>query len=445
MFKGEDDIFYYATSNNGLVIKEGSTYKVLNDENGLANSILDCYQRDDGSVIMATSKGLFIKNGDSIDTLTVEDGLSDNILYSVLEGDNGEIYVSSNRGLNILDFSKNPVHVRIISFLDGLASDECNRDALFKDSTGRIWVGTVKGVTCYDPKKDLPNSLTPEVHFTRVRLFEDDIHLKNFKKHVSFKYNENYFKINFIGIDISSPRSISYKYRVVGMEDDWFETNEGYVQLTNISSGDYRFEVMAQNKWGYWGEPVSISFAIMPPFWETWWFISMALLMIIGAGTFLVMTRFKQLIAIERLRTKIAADLHDNIGASLTEISIMGEVLSARLSPEENDVKSGLNSIAETSRSLVDKMSDIVWLVNPKRDSLYDLILRLKDSYTDLLYHKGISFKSNNLKSLEKISLSMECRQNLYLIFKEAINNSLKHSNCSEITLDANVKGKNLM
>jgi len=150
------------------------------------------------------------------------------------------------------------------------------------------------------------------------------------------------------------------------------------------------------------------------------------------------------LLAIERLRTKIAADLHDNIGSSLTEIAVTGELLSQNLVGANDSLRKGIATITETSRELVDKMSDIVWLVNPKRDSLYDLILRLKDSYTELLSYKGISFKSDNLKSLTNVSLKMEQRQNLYLIFKEGINNCIKHSSCDEILLNANVVGKRL-
>jgi signal transduction histidine kinase len=100
--------------------------------------------------------------------------------------------------------------------------------------------------------------------------------------------------------------------------------------------------------------------------------------------------------------------------------------------------------ISDNSRNLIDSMSDIVWLVNPKRDSLYDLILRLRDTYSELSSYTNISFRSENIKELEKISLSMEHRQHLYLIFKEAINNSITHSKCSQITLDASVKGRRL-
>jgi signal transduction histidine kinase len=101
--------------------------------------------------------------------------------------------------------------------------------------------------------------------------------------------------------------------------------------------------------------------------------------------------------------------------------------------------------ISTNSRNLIDNMSDIVWLVNPKRDSLYDLILRLRDTYSELSSYTSISFRSENIKSLEKVSLKMEHRQHLYLIFKEAINNCITHGQCSEITLDALVKGSTLL
>ena len=150
------------------------------------------------------------------------------------------------------------------------------------------------------------------------------------------------------------------------------------------------------------------------------------------------------MLSVERLRTKLAADLHDNIGSSLTEISILSEVINTKLNNKDEDVTKNLNKISIKSRYLIDKMSDIVWLVNPQRDSLYDLILRLQDTYSELLADTSISFRSENLKSLEKVSLSMEHRQHLFLIFKEAINNSITHSNCSEILLNAKVEGKKL-
>ena len=150
--------------------------------------------------------------------------------------------------------------------------------------------------------------------------------------------------------------------------------------------------------------------------------------------------RIKNLLAIEKLKSKLAADLHDNIGSGLTEISILSEVASRKNNLLQNGCGSELNEISDLSRQLVDNMSDIVWVVNPNRDSLHDLILRLKDSYSELLNSLDISFKAKHLEKLEDVKLPMDVKQNLYLIFKEAINNSIKHSNCKHITLDANLR-----
>jgi signal transduction histidine kinase len=147
-------------------------------------------------------------------------------------------------------------------------------------------------------------------------------------------------------------------------------------------------------------------------------------------------------LAIEKLKTKLAADLHDNIGSGLTEISILSELTERELNNGSKNTSKNLKSISETARELIDNMSDIVWVVNPKRDSLHDLIIRLKSSYNEVLTYMGISMKTTNLDKLENVKLPMEYRQNLYLIFKEGINNSLKHSRCDKIFLEANVRGE---
>jgi len=231
-----------------------------------------------------------------------------------------------------------------------------------------------------------------------------------------------------------------------GFDNDWINSgSRRYVTYTNLDPGKYIFRVKGSNNDGIWNDTgAQIAITVLPPLWRTWWFISSAIILIVGIIVLIIYFRIKNLLDIERLRIKLAADLHDNIGSSLTEISILSEVISKKIKTEDNDIKKSLNMISNSSRNLIDNMSDIVWLVNPKRDSLYDLILRLRDIYSELSSYTSISFKSENIKSLEKISLSMEHRQHLYLIFKEAINNSITHGSCSEINLDASVKGGKL-
>ena len=232
-----------------------------------------------------------------------------------------------------------------------------------------------------------------------------------------------------------------------GFDHDWISAGKRrYVTYTNLDPGEYVFRVKGSNNDGIWNESgTQVIIRILPPLWRTWWFVSSVLLLVGVIITLIIYFRVKHLLDIERLRIKLAADLHDNIGSSLTEISILSEVISKKIKTEDEGIRKSLNMISNSSRNLIDNMSDIVWLVNPKRDSLYDLILRLRDTYSELSSYTSISFRSENIKSLEKVSLPMEKRQHLYLIFKEAINNCITHSECSEITLDASVKGSKLL
>ena len=147
--------------------------------------------------------------------------------------------------------------------------------------------------------------------------------------------------------------------------------------------------------------------------------------------------RVKSQLEIEKLKLKIASDLHDNIGAGLTEISILSEVAERSGDNSGSVVKNDLRKISDTARLLVDSMSDIVWVVNPQRDSLHDLIVKLKDSYNEFFSTIGISFRVNNIEKSDDIKLPMEYKQNLLLMFKEAINNAIKHSGCKKLTLEA--------
>jgi signal transduction histidine kinase len=168
--------------------------------------------------------------------------------------------------------------------------------------------------------------------------------------------------------------------------------------------------------------------------------ILLILLAAVAVTAALISLRSRQLLAIERLRASLAADLHDHIGAGLTEIAILSEIAAQRAGAPVPE----LGRVADTARQLVDKMNEIVWLVNPRRDSLHELFLRLKDSYADLFASSGILFRASNLSLFEGVHLPMELRENLYLIFKEALHNALRHSGCGEIELKVELRGRRL-
>jgi signal transduction histidine kinase len=442
---------YFGTKQGIVICREGSV-DVPQSPAALAGAhVWSIHQATDGAMYFGTnSSGLLYMRGGfftdgRLDTLDVSGGLSDNTIYGILEDDDGRLYLSTHRGVNIVDISRGVPSVRRLRHSDGLASDECNQGAAFKDSGGRLWFGTIRGVSCYDPSRDPPNPAPPQVHFTRIRLFDDDLALSAFTPRATFDHDENYFEFDFVGTNPAAPEKVVYQYRLSNIDRGWVETRHNFVQYRALPHDDYTFELRARNEWGYWSVPAALSFTIKPPFWKAWWFIVLIVLAAGGTIVFLVMNRVQHMLAIERLRTKIAADLHDDVGAGLTEISITGEVIAQKLPEESRVLVSGeLGRIGGAARQLINSMSDIVWLVNPSRDSLHDLIARLGDSYKETLNAANVTFRVHNVDTLKNVRLAMERRQHVFLIFKEAINNALKYSGCSKISLEVELSGVRL-
>jgi len=445
VYKLKNETLLLGTENSGIVKIKNNSITTVTKQHGLAdNKVLSIFEKKDGTILVGTQGGLTVIKNETFKVYNTLNGLSDNTIYGVAEDNHNQIYLTTNRGVDILKFKENQIQVRNISMKNGLAGNECNVRGLFKDSKGRMWIGTLKGISCYDPLKDNIAQTPPEIKLTSVRLYDkivDDFY--NNKKLV-FKHNENYLRFRFMGVNHTSPGQVKYQYRLTNVDPWWVDSDVRFARYANLDKGDYRFEVRAKNQGGNWSKIAGVSFTILAPFYLSWWFITLSVIIVASTVTLFVTMRVRQVIQFERLRTKLSADLHDNVGAGLTEISILSEVIALAKERNNPDITKNLNLISCTARQLVDSMSDIVWLVNPKRDSLYDLIIRLEETYLEIFNSKGISFKSKNLVSLESISLPMDYRQHLYLIFKEGINNSLKYSQCSKIFLDADVDGKKL-
>ncbi|MBL1213737.1 MAG: hypothetical protein HND52_10310 [Ignavibacteriae bacterium] len=400
----------------------------------------------DGTTFFGSnSNGLFILENGQLDTLTTKNGLSNNTIYGIIEDDKNYIYLSTHKGINILERKNEIWHIRHLGFNEGLPSEECCQGAAFRDKDNSLWWGTIKGAVRYNPRRELSNSIVPQVHINHIWMFEQEISLPENGDKIEFNHNENYLKFNFIGIDLTAPHKVNYRYRLSGIDKNWVESSRRFVQYTNLPDGQYLFEVKAANQWGNWSKADGLKFIIQPPFWKTWWFILLAIAAISISISLLITYRVKQLMAIERLRTKIAADLHDDIGAGLTEISILGEIVTQVLPDKtDTDVSGMIEKISLRARELIDSMSDIVWLVNPHKESLFDLIARLNDVFETLLEANNIMFNPVNVEALKKVKLKMEHRHHLYLILKEAMLNSIKYSKCRKILLQVAVNIKSM-
>ncbi|HSR17285.1 MAG TPA: two-component regulator propeller domain-containing protein, partial [Ignavibacteriaceae bacterium] len=354
----------------------------------------------------------------------LDNGLASNIIYGVQGDKNDNIWLSTDNGLTLLDSKRNLV--RNYNAQDGLQGNQFFWGASFKGTGGELFFGGTNGFNSFHPEELKINAHVPPVFITNFQIFNTSVSANDQRsplkksiestKEIELSYSQNVFSFEFTALDFTAPNKNRYKYFMEGFDNSWIQSgNRRFVTYTNLDPGEYTFKAAGSNNDGIWNETgASIKIKILPPFWRTWWFVLLSSILLISLVSYIIGSRVRNLLAMERLRSKLAADLHDNIGSGLTEISILSEVISKKINPAESGVKKSLKMISDTSRSLIDGMSDIVWLVNPKRDSLYDLILRLRDTYSELFSYTDISFRSENIKALEKVSLSMEHRQHLY-------------------------------
>ena len=441
---------WFGTNFGALRVRDGTVDIPASDPILSTSKIWSIHEARDGTLYFGTDgAGLLIarkgvRAGVPLEVFDVDDGLSENSVLGILETDDGRLFLSTHRGVTILDRSTTPWLVRQLHKSDGLPSDECNQGAVFSDSRGRLWFGTVRGISCYDPYRDRPISTPPFIHILRTQLFEEDLPRSEFGK-VAFNHRQNFFKFHFIATNPSSPGNVRYRFRLSGVDPRWVDDTRTMVQYTELPPDHYAFDVMARNEWGVWSQPATLGFVITPPWWSTWWFRIVALLFVVTLAAWIVRARMHRLLAFERLRTKIAADLHDDIGAGLTEISITSHVLSHKLPTDQRDKVAGeLRRLDSASSKLVQDMSDIVWLVNPRRDRLQDLFLRLGDTNRAAFEARSIQFHLENMEALSGLRLNMEARQHLFLIFKEAVNNALKYSGCRQLRLGAVRQGRQI-
>lgn len=369
--------------------------------------------------------------------------LNSSVVYGILEDNENNLWMSTDNGIFKFNI-KNELFVQY-DLQDGLQSMEFSGGAYYKTSKGEMFFGGINGFNYFFPDSIKENQFIPSIVISSVRVM--NIPLKEEKDTLKLSYDNNFLTFEFAALDYTNPPDNQYAYMLDGFDRDWHYVyaNNRIANYINLPPGEYIFKVRGSNNDGLWNyDGTSIYLIITPPFWKTWWFVTIFFFTTAFLIYYLSTIRYRNLLTIEKLKSKLSADLHDNIGSGLTEISILSELASTGVNEIDKETSKKLISISEKARNLIDTMSDIVWMVNPQRDSLYHLMLRLKDSYSELLHSMGISFSTVNLEKFSSIKLPMDYKQNLFLIFKESIHNAIKHSECKKIILEANINKDSL-
>jgi signal transduction histidine kinase len=258
--------------------------------------------------------------------------------------------------------------------------------------------------------------------------------------------DERQIQIDFSGLSFGVGDPIRFQYRLVGADRNWSAPAEtrsvSYAQLTR---GEYRFEVRAVGASGVVSAaPAVVSFRVLAPVWARWWFIAAAVGAIAVGAHLAYRMRTARLVEVERIRTRIAADLHDDIGANLSRIAMMSDVAQTQLASPGAGTGQLLASVASISRESVDAMSDIVWAVDPSRDRFKDLAQRMRRVASDVLSARDITVTFRSAGPDGDWPLGADVRREVLLIFKEAVNNLARHSAAREATIDLAV-GRGLL
>lgn len=300
-----------------------------------------------------------------------------------------------------------------------------------------VAMGFRKGYAYFSPDfKNSPVPTAPVIESFKINnqpiLSEPQKRGKNI---LSFSYKENAVNIAFTAFLFSDPDNINFRYRLKGADTGWqYPGNQRSANYAQLQPGSYTFLVQSGNSNSYWNNNVtSISFTITPPYWGTWWFRTLFLLAVASILYQLYQYKMRHLKTIEIIRQNIASDFHDDLGSTLSSISIFSEVASQKTDTDLPGAKNMIDDIGVRARAMIHSMNDMVWTIRPENDNLYKLMQRMEEFSYPVAEAKEIQLSFLMDEGLYNIKTDMVRRKNLFLIFKEAFNNAVKYSNADSI------------
>lgn len=387
---------------------------------------------------------------------SVRDGLADDVISSIVDDGHGYFWLGTERGIcrvkqrdleEFADGKRN--HFESIRYGkdQGLLSVECPggyQPAVWRTRAGDIWFATSKGAVTTDPTSLGTNLIQPPLVLEKI-LVNDEAITNHVGIQIPYGYRELQFE--YTSPSFSSPERIRFRHQLVGLDPDWVDAGTTRaVSYPRLAPGRYIFRFTAGNADGVWNaSPVSVAFQVIPAYWQTAWFKALTLLTFASLVAWGVRYRYVQKMrrkmrqleqahAIEQERMRIARDIHDDLGARLTQMAFLSEMAAGEIGPA-SQAGERLGKIAEGSRQAIRSLDEIVWAVNPRKDTLPDFLDYLSHYANEFFRSTDIRCRQDLPMIIPEISLSAEVRHHLFLACKEALNNIRKHARATEVWL----------
>lgn len=446
------------------------------DASSLSNNSFRCFFKDSKQRLWIGTRcglNLVYQKGPnqkaSFKIFGLQDGLPNDVIHAIEEDDSGKLWLSTNKGLVVFDPENlsEPV-VSTYTRSDGLSSSSFVFRSSYKDESGFMYFGTGAGLNIFKPDSLPKNQFVPPVVFTKLKVLNKlivpqdsekpilDVSIPYAKK-ITLKHWQNIIEIQFAALDFQKPENNLYQYKLSSLNEDWVDCkHDNKVTFTNLAPGNHILLVKGSNNDGIWNEtPAVLEVIVLPPFWKTWWayllYAIFGILMIAGIVRLRVNKRLRLVDAQNRLekarqeeraqlRKKNAADFHDELGHRLTKISLFLE-LAERESKPESGIKNYLQKIKQNAAGLSQGVRDLIWSLDPDKDSLYQTLLRLQEFGDQLYEYSHVAFKTQGIQpDLDQTILKPDVKKQILLIFKEAMNNSLKYAEATEAFLAFEIK-----
>lgn len=388
---------------------------------------------DDGRLWLGTYHGLnaFNPETETFIHFTETDGLASNIVRGIIRNRN-DLWLSTNNGLSRFNIQTSAVDNFTVN--DGLQSSEFKGGAYFKSSSGELYFGGINGFNVFKPDRLPMNLNMPPVVLTDFSV--SGVRRDIIDGKVNLRYIESFFTIHFAALDFVSPADNRYRYKLTGFDHDWIDAgNQNEARYTSVPPGEYEFRVVAANNDGVWNTEGAVLFiTIIPPFWSTWWFITLIIMSMLLLLFIIFRVRSNLKLREEQLRQKIARNLHDDISGSLSSIDLFATAIKRE---KFNERKSAdyLQLITESAKEAKGKISEIIWYVDPRYDDWHSFASHLHRYADNMLEAASVACRVR-IRGLPDESMSLEVRQNLWLVTKELLTNIIRHSQATEININ---------
>lgn len=458
---GKDSVIT-GTQSGVYLIRNKTEVSPLKLKSVAGSSILSMLRYGPHILFGTADNGLIIWNRQTgaVKQLSTRDGLFSDHIYALLADRKGVIWIGTGRGINRLsgkDFSL------IRNSNENALVVECNQNAILEHQDN-IWIGTTKGAIVYDNNASPSAISRPYVFISSAGVLSqnkkgDQNNVQStyteheLSKNVSLPYNHNHLNINFTGVYLSNPKAVMYQYRLIGLDTKYGRpTSNSSVNYTALPPGKYTFQVKAVTLSGLSSaDAATFDFEISPPYYQTTIFkifiLSIIILMIILSVYVIINLNERQRklrlkIKLEeqfKIRKQTAEDFHDDLGNKLTRISVLSEVLNSMIDDKDNEKRAIIQKIKTNVNELYTGTKDILWSLNPKHDTLCELLARIKEFGFEMFNETSILFEEDiSINDIDR-RLPLELSRNILMIFKEAIHNALKHAKADHVQFKATI------